>query len=230
MSDQSQPLLQAEGISREFKTAAETVRVLDAVDLSLGQGEMAALLGASGSGKSTLIQILGSLDTPSAGRVLLQGEDIFALNQAKRAALRNRKIAFIYQFHGLLPEFTALENVMMPLLIGRMAVAQATKIATEMLGEVGLSHRLTHKPGQMSGGERQRAAIARAVAPNPKLLLADEPTGNLDTHTAQGVFDLLKRLNVERKLSCLMVTHNTELADQLPRRLRLHEGRLSPAP
>ncbi|OSM04985.1 putative ABC transporter [Magnetofaba australis IT-1] len=222
--------MQAEGISREFKTAAETVRVLDAVDLSLGQGEMAALLGASGSGKSTLIQILGSLDTPSAGRVLLQGEDIFALNQAKRAALRNRKIAFIYQFHGLLPEFTALENVMMPLLIGRMAVAQATKIATEMLGEVGLSHRLTHKPGQMSGGERQRAAIARAVAPNPKLLLADEPTGNLDTHTAQGVFDLLKRLNVERKLSCLMVTHNTELADQLPRRLRLHEGRLSPAP
>ncbi|MEO5377014.1 MAG: ABC transporter ATP-binding protein [Magnetococcus sp. DMHC-6] len=219
-------LLQANQLKRFYRTPAQTVEVLKGIDLSVQRGEMVALLGVSGSGKSTLLQILGGLDHPTQGQVWLDGVDIFALSHNQRAALRNRRVGFVYQFHRLLAEFTALENVMMPLLIGRLAAKEAKRRATETLKEVGLSHRLDHKPGQLSGGEQQRVAIARAVVTRPDLLLADEPTGNLDRTSAEWVFDLLLGLNRQMGLSCLVVTHNNELADRVQRRIYLSDGLL----
>jgi lipoprotein-releasing system ATP-binding protein len=228
MSDDSRKsLLQATALEKSFSLGkSNTLEVLKGIDLTLYRGEMAALLGDSGSGKSTLIQILGTLDRPTSGNVTLDGVDIFALKASEQAAVRNQRIGFIYQFHRLLPEFSAQENVMMPLLIGRQSPKIAMEKAAHVLDEVGLSARLDHRPGQLSGGEQQRVAIARAIVTDPDLLLADEPTGNLDSTTAMTVFELLQNLNRERGLSCLMVTHNNELAHKLDRQLHMVDGRL----
>ncbi|GAB0056797.1 Lipoprotein-releasing system ATP-binding [Candidatus Magnetaquicoccaceae bacterium FCR-1] len=227
MSDPSLPVLQAEGLYKWFGSEARRVEVLKGVEFTLKRGEMAALLGVSGSGKSTLLQIMGGLDRPSAGTVRIDGEDLHAMPANRAAGFRNQRIGFVYQSHRLLPEFSALENVMMPLLIARIARARAREEATILLNEVGLGHRLDHRPGQMSGGEQQRVAIARALVTGPGLLLADEPTGNLDRKTALEVFRLLRELNARRGLACLMVTHNPELAVDLDRRLHLVEGVLT---
>lgn len=219
-------ILAAQGVKKNFGMEQQHLEVLKGVDLVLGRGEMVALLGVSGSGKSTLLQIMGGLDRPSEGKVFMEGEDLFSLSASKAAEFRNRRIGFVYQSHRLLPEFSALENVMMPLLIARTSRKQAMERAKALLDEVGLTHRATHRPGQLSGGEQQRVAIARALVTGPGLLLADEPTGNLDRKTALEVFHLLRHLNQLRGLTCLMVTHNPELAHDLDRRLHLVEGML----
>ncbi len=223
-SSEHDVLLEAKSLVKSFKTPAQTLTVLKSVDLTLMRGEMVGLLGVSGVGKSTLIQILGGLDHPTSGEVILDGASIFTLSDRKRAALRNHKVGFIYQSHRLLPEFSALENVAMPLLIGRMRRKEAYERARQGLSEVGLEARADHKPGQLSGGEQQRVAIARAMATGPDLLLADEPTGNLDQQTARTVFDMMLDLNQKRGLSCLMVTHNPELAEDLDRQIVLDDG------
>ncbi|MBF0628966.1 MAG: ABC transporter ATP-binding protein [Magnetococcales bacterium] len=227
MNDPSSPLLEAKGIRKYFGPESQRLEVLKGVEFTLHRGEMAALLGVSGSGKSTLLQIMGGLDRPSEGCVRVDGEDLHALSPNRAAEFRNRRIGFVYQSHRLLPEFSAIENVMMPLLIGRMPRQQAHAAAAILLEEVGLAHRLNHRPGQLSGGEQQRVAIARALVTGPGLLLADEPTGNLDRKTALEVFRLLRSLNTKRGLACLMVTHNPELAVDLDRRLHLVEGVLT---
>ncbi|MBF0178911.1 MAG: ABC transporter ATP-binding protein [Magnetococcales bacterium] len=219
-------LLEARDVSKRFGLGSGQVDVLKGVDLVLRRGEMAALLGVSGSGKSTLLQIMGGLDHPSGGTVLLDGEDLFAMAAGRASEFRNRRIGFVYQSHRLLSEFSALENVMMPLLIARRSGREAREVAAALLEEVGLAHRLGHRPGRLSGGEQQRVAIARALVMGPDLLLADEPTGNLDRKTALEVFHLLRELNHKRGLACLMVTHNPELATDLDRRLHLEEGLL----
>ncbi|MEG3639047.1 ABC transporter ATP-binding protein [Magnetococcus sp. PR-3] len=224
MSEPSSILLKAQALTRGFKTEGGMVEVLKGVDLTLDRGEVVALLGQSGAGKSTLIQILGTLDRPSSGQVTMDGVDLFALSRGKLARWRNENIAFVYQQHRLLPEFDALENVMMPLMIRRMERTQAVEQATAVLERVGLRHRITHRPGQLSGGEQQRVAIARALVGEPKLLLADEPTGNLDTHTSDAIYDLLMALNQEQDLTLLMVTHNPDLAARMGRRLRMQDG------
>lgn len=183
-------------------------------------------MGQSGAGKSTLIQILGTLDRPTTGSVRMTGVDLFKLSRSQLARWRNENIAFVYQQHRLLPEFSALENVMLPLLIRRMGQAPASKQAQQVLERVGLAHRQSHRPGQLSGGEQQRVAIARALVGGPKLLLADEPTGNLDTHTADGIFDLLLALNAEQQLTQLIVTHNPDLAARMGRRVRMQDGQI----
>ncbi|MBF0110059.1 MAG: ABC transporter ATP-binding protein [Magnetococcales bacterium] len=220
------PLLEAQGLTKSFSSGSRLTEVLKGVDLTLHSGEMSALLGVSGSGKSTLIQILGSLDRPTSGHVFLDGVDVFSLGSRELSRHRNRKIGFIYQFHRLLPEFSAIENVAMPLLIGRLPRNQSLARAEESLSQVGLTHRLHHRPGQLSGGEQQRVAIARAIVTNPVLLLADEPTGNLDQATATQVFSLLKTLNRTMSLTCLMVTHNGDLAKQSDRCFHLENGNL----
>lgn len=219
-------LLEARDIRKNFGSPDQNIEVLRGVNITLATGEMVALLGVSGTGKSTLLQILGTLDRPTSGTVLLRGIDIFSLSQNKCAAFRNHHIGFIYQSHRLLPEFSALENVVLPLLIGRMSRREALSRAELALQEVGLEQRMTHRPGQLSGGEQQRVAIARAVVTKPDLLLADEPTGNLDRKTAKGIFDQLKNLNSTHGLTCLMVTHNTELASHLDRCIHLVDGQL----
>ncbi|MEO5330667.1 MAG: ABC transporter ATP-binding protein [Magnetococcus sp. YQC-5] len=224
---ESSVLLEARGVRKDFGMGPQRLEVLKGVDLVLHRGEMAALLGVSGSGKSTLLQIMGGLDRPSAGTVFVDGEDLFALSATQAAQFRNRRIGFVYQFHRLLPEFSALENVMMPLLIARVSRRQAAVRAATLLEEVGLAHRAQHRPGQLSGGEQQRVAIARALVAEPDLLLADEPTGNLDRKTALDVFHMFRQLNQKRGLACLLVTHNVELAVDLDRRLHLVEGVLA---
>ena len=217
-------LLEARMIRKRFGTQDQDLEVLRGVNVTLHEGEMVALLGVSGTGKSTLLQILGGLDHPTHGTVSLAGEDLFSLSQRQRALFRNRHIGFIYQSHRLLPEFSALENVLLPLLIGRTPRRDALPTAKQLLKEVGLAHRMSHRPGQLSGGEQQRVAIARAVATQPILLLADEPTGNLDRKTADNVFGLLKHLNHTYGLTCLIVTHNTELAEAMDRCIHLVDG------
>jgi lipoprotein-releasing system ATP-binding protein len=201
-------VLEAKGVVREFTEGSTTLRVLDGLDLRLQRGECVAIVGASGSGKTTLLQILGGLDRPTLGSVCIEGRDLHALNEGERSALRNRTIGFVYQFHHLLPEFSALENVAMPLLVRRLPTAEAKSRASALLEEVGLGGRLTHRPHQLSGGERQRAAVARALVTEPALVLADEPTGNLDGRNAEQVFELMLRLNRDRRTTLVIVTHD----------------------
>jgi lipoprotein-releasing system ATP-binding protein len=222
----SEVVLEAEGVVREFREGTSTLRVLDGLDLRLQRGECVAIVGASGSGKTTLLQILGGLDRPTLGSVRIDGRDLHALNEIERSALRNRTIGFIYQFHHLLPEFSALENVAMPLLVRRMATAEAKSRASVILEEVGLGSRLSHRPHQLSGGERQRAAVARALVTEPALVLADEPTGNLDGRNAEQVFELMLRLNRDRRTTLVIVTHDARLAARMDCVLTLTEGRL----
>lgn len=217
-------LLRAERLTKIYTDGPELVRVLQDLDLHLVRGEMVAIVGASGSGKSTLLHLLGGLDRPTSGRVLFEEFDIFSGGEVDLARFRQQVIGFVFQFHGLLPEFTALENVMMPLLISGMGRAEAARRAAAMLDRVGLGHRLRHKPAQLSGGEQQRVALARALVHGPRLLLADEPTGNLDARTAALVFALLQDLHRDHHLTSVIATHNELIARQCDRMLRLHDG------
>lgn len=209
-----------------YQQGPNAVQVLSGVELNLKAGERAAIIGQSGAGKSTLLNLLGGLDTPTSGSVWLAGKELSALNEKARGLLRNEALGFVYQFHHLLPEFSALENVCMPLLIGKTSVNEAQQRATELLDRVGLAHRLKHKPSELSGGERQRVAIARALVNQPKLVLLDEPTGNLDQYTAQSIQALMLELSKSLSTSFLVVTHSLELAGQMDRTLRLTEGKL----
>jgi lipoprotein-releasing system ATP-binding protein len=199
--------------------------VLKGVDLIFLQGEKASVVGASGVGKTTLLHVLGTLDRPTSGKVLYQGKDIYALNEKALAQFRNREIGFVFQFHHLLPEFNALENTMMPCLIQGIPRKEAASRAEAILALVGLQERLVHKPGELSGGEQQRVAVARALVLEPKVLLADEPTGNLDTQTGESVFDLLLELNRIKRVTLIVVTHNTQLAEKLSRQIQLIDGK-----
>jgi lipoprotein-releasing system ATP-binding protein len=211
-------------LHKRYSHGGRTVPVLRDVNLTLEPGDMVAIVGASGVGKSTLLQILGTLDIPTSGTIRINGEEITRMGPARLAQFRNREIGFVFQFHHLLPEFTALENVMMPALIQRLPREMATQRAQRILERVGLAHRLSHKPSELSGGEQQRVALARAMVMEPSLLLADEPTGNLDKRTGEEIHDLFVELNHERGSTLLVVTHNPELADMMPRCLRMLDG------
>lgn len=222
------PVVECRGLMRTFVDGDLRTEVLTGIDLAVAPGERVAVLGASGSGKSTLLQLLGGLDTATAGELFIAGQAVGRLDEARRGHLRNRALGFIYQFHHLLQEFTALENVAMPLLIRGIAPAQAAAEASELLITVGLGQRLRHRPGELSGGERQRAAVARALVTRPQCVLADEPTGNLDQRNAHQVYELMLALNRERGTSLIVVTHDVELAKRMDRVCTLSDGRLTP--
>ena len=223
----TEPILQVKGVHKHFGSGERRVDVLRGVDLTLSGQESIAVVGASGVGKSTLLHILGTLERPSAGEVIYEGVNVLTFPETQLAAYRNRSIGFVFQFHHLLSEFSALENVMLPCLIARMSKRKSRESAREVLDLVGLSHRIGHRVGELSGGEQQRVAVARALVLNPKVLLADEPTGNLDTKTSRNVHELLLLLNQEQKVSLVVVTHNMELAGMMQRQLHMKDGLLN---
>jgi len=223
----SNAVLACEGLSKSFTDAGQTLNVLTGVEFAVAPGERVAIIGRSGAGKTTLLQLLGGLDLPTSGKVLVQGRDLASLSNRDRGELRNEALGFVYQFHHLLPEFTALENVAMPLLMRRDAVSDSVARAQYVLEKVGLGERLEHRPGELSGGERQRAAVARALVTKPAVILADEPTGNLDKTTGDTVFDLMLKLNEDVGSALVVVTHDLELAGRMDRVLELDQGVLS---
>jgi lipoprotein-releasing system ATP-binding protein len=218
-------LIEALQVHKSFKTEAGELNILRDINLTIAEGEMLGIIGASGAGKSTLLHILGALDKPSSGKVLFQGEDVFALDDAMLAEFRNSSIGFVFQFHHLLPEFNSIENVMLPGLISNRPYKETEKQAKQILEELGLSKRLKHRPGELSGGEQQRVAVARALLQNPKVVLADEPTGNLDTSTGNALFDLFIELNRKNRTTFVIVTHNKTLSDHCHRVLEMADGR-----
>jgi len=220
-------MIEAQDLKKSFKLDQAEVHVLKGVSLEIKRGELVAIVGASGVGKTTLLHILGTLDRPTSGTVRFDGNDVFAMDDQTLAEFRNRKIGFVFQFHHLLPEFTALENVMLPALIRRQSEAEARAAAEAVLKEVGLEHRLVHRIGELSGGEQQRVAVARALVLHPDLVLADEPTGNLDTHTGEEVFKLLRDLNRAKGITFVIVTHNEALSRQADRIIRMVDGKIA---
>lgn len=222
----AQGLIVVESLRRRFKKDTQVIEVLRGVDLEVKEGEALAITGASGVGKSTLLHIMGTLDRPTSGRVLYGGEDVFRLDERALARFRNRTIGFVFQFHHLLPELTALENVMMPALIQGIPRRKAEGMAMEILDKLGMGHRASHKPGELSGGEQQRTALARAMILRPRVILADEPTGNLDRRTGEGVEDLLLEMNRSLNTTLVVVTHNHQLAGKMDRHLELVDGRI----
>jgi lipoprotein-releasing system ATP-binding protein len=213
-------------LHKSFPMGEQTLSVLKGIDLTISRGELIAVVGASGAGKSTLLHILGLLDRPSSGTVCFEGQNLFQLSEAAQAEFRNKRIGFVFQFHHLLPEFTALENACMPALIQRRQPEDVNAEATALLNEVGLGARLHHKPGELSGGEQQRVAVARALLQKPDLVLADEPTGNLDTHTGDALFALMRELNKARGTTFVIVTHNDKLSAQADRILHMQDGQI----
>jgi lipoprotein-releasing system ATP-binding protein len=229
MSESTGTLLQATALTKSFHKSGKEIPVLDGVDLNIQKGEMCSIRGQSGVGKSTLLHVLGTLDRPTSGGVTYQDRNVFDFGDAEIAAFRNRSIGFVFQFHHLLPELTALENVMVPGLIARQSATQIRKAAADLLSDIGLSHRMDHRPAELSGGEQQRVAIARALIMNPDVVFADEPTGNLDQQTSSEIHKLIVRINQDHNVAFVIVTHNATLAELMPRQFVMRNGRVHEA-